>query len=82
MKQVVLLKKLKRLELMMIKIVLSFLLNLMVLQQVVTLVINLVFIENLNLTQENIRKKLIFTEKNKTFNPKKVYGNAPNPTKL
>ena len=31
---------------------------------------------------KNEEQKLIFTENKKVFDPKKVYGNAPNPTKL
>ncbi len=36
------------------------------------------------LTEENKRytNKLEFTEKEKVFDPKKIYGDAPNPTKL
>ena len=40
------------------------------------------FYRKLELNDGKYREKLIFTEKNKTFNPKKIYGNAPNPTKL
>ena len=40
------------------------------------------FYRKLELNDGKYREKLIFTERNKTFNPKKIYGNAPNPTKL
>ena len=33
-------------------------------------------------SQSSCRKKLIFEEKSKVFDPKKIYGDTPNPTKL
>ena len=45
-------------------------------------VTNHVFIENSIQKNSEFSDKLVFTEKNKVFDPKKVYGNIPNPTKL
>ena len=39
------------------------------------------FYRKLNLDTDS-KNRLEFTEKEKLFDPKKVYGNAPNPTKL
>lgn len=33
-------------------------------------------------TERKVNEQLVFTEKEKAFDPKEVYGDAPNPTKL
>ncbi len=40
------------------------------------------FYRKLSVDKESFTQKLEFTEKDKVFDPKKVYGNTPNPTKL
>ena len=40
------------------------------------------FYRELDSKNSEFSDKLVFTEKNKVFDPKKVYGNIPNPTKL
>ena len=41
------------------------------------------FYRSISFEDKNFKKiKLVFEEKEKVFDPKDVYGNAPNPTKL
>ena len=41
------------------------------------------FYRSISVEDKNFKKiKLVFEEKEKVFDPKKVYGDAPNPTKL